>query len=93
VIIGIFILRKRKLVDKTDKEVYLKEIERNLMVFRGEIISKETLETQLGVLNQSYETNKTKRSALIRKLNGRGKVKIERLRKKEDKRFFNYKIS
>jgi len=93
VIIGMFILRKRKLVDKTDNEVYLKEIERNLKVLRGEIISKETLETQLGVLNQSYETNKTNRSILIRKLNGRGKVKIERLRKKEDKRFFNYKIS
>jgi len=93
VIIGIFILRKRNLVDKTDNEIYLKEIERNLMVFKGEIISKETLDTQLGVSNQSFETSKTNRSILIRNLNDRGKVKIERVKKKEDKRFFNYRIS
>lgn len=93
VIIGIFILRKRNLVDKTDNEIYLKEIERNLMVFKGEIISKETLDTQLGVSNQSFETSKTNRSILIRNLNDRRKVKIERVKKKEDKRFFNYRIS
>ena len=93
VIIGIFILRKRNLVDKTDNEIYLKEIERNLMVFKGEIISKETLDTQLGVSNQSFETSKTNRSILIRNLNDRGKVKIERVRKQDDKRFYEYKIN
>ena len=68
-------------------------IEKKLKKLNTNVISKEKLDELFGISHYSYETIKTKRSSLIKNLNQQSQIKIERIRMKEDKRFFNYKIS
>jgi hypothetical protein len=56
-------------------------------------ISKENLDDLFGISHYSYETIKTRRSSIIKELNSNTDIKIERVRKKTDKRYFDYKIS
>jgi hypothetical protein len=56
-------------------------------------ISKEKLDDLFGISHYSYETIKTRRSSIIKELNSNTDIKIERVRKKTDKRYFDYKIS
>ncbi|MDB2539136.1 hypothetical protein N9X23_02085 [Flavobacteriales bacterium] len=92
-IIGLLIYKKRKsnIVSESDKE--LKEIEDKMVELKGRRISKDELDDVLGISHYTYETNKQWRSTLITQLNERGKIKIDRVRKQEDKRYFEYLIS
>ncbi len=93
VLLGIFLFNRRKSDKNLEDNNRIKEIEKRLIKLRGETITKEKLESQLELNFGSYETMKTNRSIYVRLLNERGLVKIERVRKKEDKRYFDYKIS
>jgi hypothetical protein len=68
-------------------------IEKKLKNLNTNIITKDSLDELFGISHYSYETIKTKRSFLIKSLNVQSKIKIERIRDKKDKRYFNYKIS
>ncbi len=92
VLLGIFLFNRRKSDKKLEYNEFILDIEKRLIKLKGETITKEKLENELE-LNGSYETIKTNRSIYIRQLNERGIVKIERVRKKDDKRYFDYKIS
>ena len=70
----------------------LKIIEKKLKTLNTNIITKESLDELFGISHYSYETIKTKRSFLIKSINQQSKIKIERVRDNNDKRYFNYKI-
>lgn len=69
------------------------EVERVLINKKGAILSKNNLDEIFNISHYSYETIKIRRSLFIQKINTRGNVKIERIRKVEDKRFYEYGIS
>ena len=57
------------------------------------VASKEKLDELFGISHYSYETIKTRRSFIIKNLKENTDLKIDRVRKQSDKRFFDYKIS
>ena len=91
-LIVVVLIRKQKIKsNQTTKE--LANIEKVFVSIKSTTITKEELDNLLGISHYSYETIKTKRSSILNQLNQNGKVKIERVRKQSDKRFFDYKIS
>ena len=91
-LIAIMLIRKQKIKsNQTTKE--LANIEKVFVSIKSTTITKGELDNLLGISHYSYETIKTKRSSILNQLNQNGKVKIERVRKQSDKRFYNYKIS
>lgn len=93
-LILIFILKfYKKEKGFTDSDNQLKEIENDLIKYKGVILSKEELDDSIKISHYSYETIKTRRSFIIKYINERGKVNIERVRKQDDKRFYEYKIN
>ena len=87
--------RKRKIGNNTKSNVQIEliQIEEKLKQIQPTIIVKEELDVLFGISHYSYETIKTRRSLLINQLNKKGNIKIERIRKQDDKRFYEYKIS
>ena len=69
------------------------EIEKRLLVSKGSTIKREELDELLGISHLSFDSIKSKRSSMIRTINDNGRLKIERIRKEEDKRFFKYSIN
>lgn len=93
-IIFLVFIKTRKKKTKTIQTIQeLENIENNFINIKHTIITKEKIDDLLGISHYSYETIKTKRSSMINKLNQNGKIKIERIRKQSDKRFYDYKIS
>ena len=93
-IIFLVFIKTRKKKTKTIQTIQeLENIENNFINIKHTIITKEKIDDLLGISHYSYETIKTKRSSMINKLNQNGKIKIERIRKNSDKRFYDYKIS
>tara|TARA_Y100000385_G_scaffold265330_1_gene299526 strand:- start:139 stop:918 length:780 start_codon:yes stop_codon:yes gene_type:complete len=88
-------ITKRNLFNSSENSLMrdVQTIEKKLKKLNTNVISKEKLDELFGISHYSYETIKTKRSSLIKNLNQQSQIKIERIRMKEDKRFFNYKIS
>ncbi len=95
--LGMFFLffryRKRNYIESNSSLQELQEIETKLIKLKASTISKNNLDTILSISHYSYETIKTRRSLLINQLNKKGNIKIERVRKQDDKRFYDYKIS
>ena len=91
IIIVVFVKTRNKKTIHTTQE--LAKIENNFINIKHTTITKEKIDDLLGISHYSYETIKTKRSSIINKLNQNGKIKIERIRKESDKRFYDYKIS
>ena len=93
-IVIVFVVRIRKQKIKSNNTAQeLDDIENKVFEIKSTTITKEELDNLLGISHYSYETIKTKRSSILNQLNKNGKVKIERVRKQSDKRFYNYKIS
>ena len=69
------------------------EIEKRLLVSKGSTIKREELDELLGISHLSFDSIKSKRSSMIRTINDNGRLKIERIRKEDDKRFFKYSIN
>jgi arsenate reductase-like glutaredoxin family protein len=88
-----FRYRKRNYIESNSSLQELQEIETKLIKLKASTISKNNLDTILSISHYSYETIKTRRSLLINQLNKKGNIKIERVRKQDDKRFYDYKIS
>ncbi len=53
----------------------------------------DELDELLGIAHLSFDSIKSKRSSMIRTINDNGRLKIERIRKEDDKRFFKYSIN
>ena len=85
--------RKRKFKVSNSSSQELLEIEKKIRLHKGTTISKDTLDTVLNISHYSYETIKTRRSSLINQLNQNSDLTIQRVRKQDDKRFYDYKIS
>lgn len=88
-----FRYRKRKNTGSDSSLDELQEIEKKIIKLKASTISKNNLDKILSISHYSYETIKTRRSLLVNQLNEKGNVKIERVRKQDDKRFYDYKIS
>ena len=69
------------------------EIEKRLLINKGSTIKREELDELLGISHLSFDSIKSKRSSIIRTINDNGRLKIERIRKEDDKRFFKYSIN
>ena len=93
IIFLVFIKTRKKKTKTIQTTQELENIENNFINIKHTIITKEKIDDLLGISHYSYETIKTKRSSMINKLNQNGKIKIERIRKQSDKRFYDYKIS
>lgn len=88
-----FRYKKMNYIESNSSLQELQEIETKLIKLKASTISKNNLDTILSISHYSYETIKTRRSSLVNQLNEKGNVKIERVRKQDDKRFYDYKIS
>ena len=62
-------------------------------VINGATIKKEKLDDLFEYSHLSFDSIKSKRSSMIRTINDNGRLKIERIRKEDDKRFFKYSIN
>ena len=85
------------IIKKKNKSSYksipdFKVIERKIISYKSSTINKEKLDELFGLSNYSYETIKKRRSLIIKQINKKGNVKIDRVRKSDDKRFYDYKI-
>jgi hypothetical protein len=69
------------------------EIEKKLLINKGSVIKRDELDELLGISHLSFDSIKSKRSSIIRTININGRLKIERIRKEDDKRFFKYSIN
>ncbi len=85
--------RKRKNTESDSSLDELQEIEKKLIKLKASTISKNNLDKILSISHYSYETIKTRRSSLINQLNQNSDLTIQRVRKQDDKRFYDYKIS
>ena len=97
IIISLFFLfiliKKRK--DKTEHKLIANQdvIEEKIKSFKSTTITKEKLDEIFGISHYSYETIKKRRSLIIKQLNKIGNIKIVRVRKDNDKRYYDYKIN
>lgn len=91
-ILFLLIIKKRKDKSKIRLITDLENIERRVINYKSSTIEKDKLDELFGLSHYSYETIKKRRSSIIRQINNNGNVKIERVRKIDDKRFYEYKI-
>lgn len=87
-----FFRRKKKKLSNSSIQNLL-VLEKKFLTIKPTTISKEKLDELMEISHYSYETIKTRRSLIINQINQNGNLKIERVRKENDKRFFDYKIS
>ena len=92
-LIGVFFFKINNRSGITDTSKMILDLELVLVPFKGKSINKEELDKLLNISHYSYETIKTKRSSLLKEINERGTLNVERVRKQDDKRYFEYKIS
>ena len=88
----ILLFKKINLSSNSSHENTL-EIEKKLLINKGSVIKREELDELLGIAHLSFDSIKSKRSSMIRTININGRLKIERIRKEDDKRFFKYSIN
>ena len=87
-----FIRRKKKKLSNNSLQNLL-VLEKKFLTIKPTTISKEELDKLIEISHYSYETIKTRRSLIINQINKNGNIKIERVRKESDKRFYDYKIN
>lgn len=92
-VLFLLIIKKRKDKSKIILITDLENIERRVINYKSSTIEKNKLDELFGLSHYSYETIKKRRSSIIRQINNNGNVKIERVRKIDDKRFYEYKIN
>ena len=85
-----FIKKKKKSPYKVIPEFEV--IERKIISYKSSTVNKEKIDELFGLSNYSFETIKKRRSLIIKQINKNGNVKIDRVRKSDDKRFYDYKI-
>ena len=60
---------------------------------KSDTFTKNRLDEIFNISHYSYETIKTRRSNIIKKLNKFSDLKIDRVRKDDDKRYYDYKVT
>ena len=86
--------KKKTMIENNDKDNHdIIEIEDKLKSYKNLRITREELDNLLNISHYSYESIKTKRSLIVNQINERRVIIIERTRKEDDKRFFEYKIN
>tara|TARA_B110000003_G_scaffold205004_1_gene203832 strand:+ start:1829 stop:3100 length:1272 start_codon:yes stop_codon:yes gene_type:complete len=92
-----FLLKKRKNSLLNNIPYYLDEnlvdIINKLKNEKSNTFTKNRLDEIFNISHYSYETIKTRRSDIIKKINKFSNIKIDRVRKVDDKRFYEYKIT
>jgi hypothetical protein len=92
-----FLLKKRKNSLLNNIPSYLDEnlvdIINKLKNEKSNTFTKNRLDEIFNISHYSYETTKTRRSDIIKKINKFSNIKIDRVRKVDDKRFYEYKIT
>ena len=91
-VLFLLIIKKRKDKSKIRLITDLENIERRVINYKSSTIEKDKLDELFGLAHYSYETIKKRRSSIIRQINNNRNIKIERVRKIDDKRFYEYKI-
>ena len=91
-VLFLLIIKKRKDKSKIRLITDLENIERRVINYKSSTIEKDKLDELFGLSHYSYETIKKRRSSIIRQINNNRNIKIERVRKIDDKRFYEYKI-
>ena len=91
-VLFLLIIKKRKDKSKIILITDLENIERRVINYKSSTIEKDKLDELFGLSHYSYETIKKRRSSIIRQINNNRNIKIERVRKIDDKRFYEYKI-
>ena len=89
----IIILIKKINLNRNSVDENTFEIEKKLLISKGSTIKMDELDELLGIAHLSFDSIKSKRSSIIRAINDNGRLKIERIRKEDDKRFFKYSIN
>ena len=92
-VLFLLIIKKRKDKSKIRLITDLENIERRVINYKSSTIEKDKLDELFGLSHYSYETIKKRRSSIIRQINNNRNIKIERVRKIDDKRFYEYKIN
>jgi hypothetical protein len=90
-LISAFIITKIRKKKNSDENINV--IEKNLIKIKGTVLSRDKLDSIFEISHLGADTIKSQRSAIIKKVNDNKKIEIGRLRKKDDKRFFEYSIS
>ena len=88
-----FRFRKKESKIEIEKNEEITEIEGRLQEYINKIISRDELDDILRISHYSFETIKKRRSLLINQINERNVLIVERFRKQDDKRYFEYKIT
>ena len=88
-----FRYKRRKYIVENEEFEEIIEIENKLAKYINRRVSKDELDDLLGISHHSYETIKSKRSLIIKQINERDVIMVKRLRKQDDRRFFEYSIS
>lgn len=91
-VLFLLIIKKRKDKSKIRLITDLENIERRVINYKSSTIEKDKLDELFGLSHYSYETIKKRRSSIIRQINNNRNIKIERVRKIDDKRFYEYNI-
>ena len=60
--------------------------------YKNQVLTRDELDKILEINHLQPDSLKTKRSYLINEINSSDRIKIERIRDKDDKRFYNYLI-
>ena len=92
IIVFLLIIKKRNKNSLNELIPDLQRIEKEIISYKNSKIDKDKLDELLGLSHYSYETIKKRRSIIIKQINNNGNVKIDRVRKMDDKRFYDYKI-
>lgn len=91
-IIVISILFFLTIKKKDKRKINGNDILNKIKKYKNQVLTRDELDKILEINHLQPDSLKTKRSFLINEINSSDRIKIERLRDKDDKRFYNYLI-
>lgn len=77
---------------KNKRKIYENDILNKIKKYKNQVLTRDELDKILEIDHLQPDSLKTKRSYLINEINSSNGIAIERLRDKNDKRFYNYLI-
>lgn len=85
--------KRNQLEDKSFNELETEHYEQLLAPYINQVLSADELDVLLEIAELSYDSKKSKRSALIKQINELGGPQIIRQRSASDKRYFEYLVN
>ena len=77
---------------KNKRKINGNDILNKIKKYKNQVLTRDELDKILEINHLQPDSLKTKRSYLINEINSSDRIKIERIRDKDDKRFYNYLI-